>query len=45
VHWKEAAARTWTLGLERNEGKDEGRRNIGVNEVDDGDWLKNRDLT
>lgn len=37
---KEAVARTWTLGLECNEGNAEERRNVGANEVDDGSWIK-----
>lgn len=42
---KEAAARTWALGLECDEGNDEERRNIGASEVDDGGWMKSWGLS
>lgn len=45
VDWKEAAAGTWTLGLEWDEGHDEGRRNTRASEVYDGDGMKSWDLT
>lgn len=45
MDWKEAAAGTWSLGLECDEGNDGERRNIGASEVDGGGGMKSWDLT